>query len=112
METLMRAWCKVKANKGVSGIDRVSIERFEANSSQYLKELQFQLRNGSYQPLPVKRVYIDKGNGQSRPLGIPIVKDRVVQAALKMVLEPIFEKEFFGCELWFSTKARLQGCSS
>ena len=107
METLMRAWCKVKANKGVSGIDRVSIERFEANSSQYLKELQLHLRNGSYQPLPVKRVYIDKGNGQSRPLGIPVVKDRVVQAALKMVLEPIFEKEFLDVSYGFRPR---RGC--
>lgn len=107
MGTLMRAWWKVESNDGASGIDRVTIERFRANSSQYLKELQVQLRNGTYQPLPVKRVYIDKGNGQSRPLGIPVVKDRVVQAALKMVMEPIFEMEFLDMSYGFRPE---RGC--
>lgn len=107
METLMRSWWKVESNDGASGIDRVTIERFKTNSSQYLKELQEQLKNGSYQPMPVKRVYIEKGNGQFRPLGIPVIKDRVVQAALKMVMEPIFEMEFLDMSYGFRPE---RGC--
>ena len=107
MNTLIRAWWKVESNHGVSGIDRITIERFNANAVKYLKELHVQLRNGSFQPLPVKRVYIDKGNGQTRPLGIPVVKDRVVQAALKMVLEPIFEKDFLDMSYGFRPE---RGC--
>ena len=72
----------------------MSVERFAAQEARYLQELHEQLRDGSYQPHPVKRVEIPKGDGKTRPLGIPTVKDRVVQAALKMVIEPIFETQF------------------
>ena len=71
----------------------MSVERFAQGRQHYLAELAQALRDGSYRPLPVRRVYIPKGKKQ-RPLGIPAVKDRVVQAALKLVIEPIFEHEF------------------
>jgi RNA-directed DNA polymerase len=75
-------------------VDGQSIERFTAQAEQYLQELQHSLETGSYRPHPVKRVEIPKGDGRTRPLGIPTVKDRIVQTALKMVVEPIFETQF------------------
>jgi RNA-directed DNA polymerase len=92
--TLEAAWRKVERNKGSSGIDGQSIERFAAGAELYLAELHETLKAGLYSPSPVKRVDIPKGNGQTRPLGIPTVKDRVVQTALKMAIEPIFETTF------------------
>jgi len=92
--TLNAAWQQVRKNKGSHGVDGVSIERFAVKEEQYLSELQQALKDVSYQPLPVKRVMIPKAGGGERPLGIPAVKDRVVQTALKMVIEPIFENEF------------------
>jgi RNA-directed DNA polymerase len=71
-----------------------SVEKFAACAETYLEELEQALKQGSFQPLPVKRVEIPKGPGQTRPLGIPAVKDRIVQTALKLVIEPIFEHEF------------------
>lgn len=94
LPTLTLAWQRVMANKGAAGIDRVSIERFEANAGYYLQELHNRLKNQTYRPNAVKRVYIPKSDGKQRPLGIPTVKDRIVQAAIKIVIEPIFEKEF------------------
>jgi RNA-directed DNA polymerase len=93
-KTLQIAWQRVKGNKGAAGIDRVSIERFDEQSAKYLQELQEQLKTGSYQPQAVKRVNIPKANGGTRPLGIPTVKDRVVQMAIKLVIEPVFEATF------------------
>jgi RNA-directed DNA polymerase len=92
--TLEAAWRKVERNKGSIGIDGQSIERFAAGAELYLAELHETLKSGLYSPSPVKRVDIPKGNGQTRPLGIPTVKDRIVQAALKMAIEPIFETQF------------------
>ena len=92
-DTLMLAWTQVERNAGAAGVDRVSVERFAQARDHYLAELASTLRDGSYRPQPVRRVYIPKGQGQ-RPLGIPAVKDRVLQAALKLVIEPIFEREF------------------
>ena len=92
--TLQAAWARVKANKGAAGIDRVSIDRFNEHFERYLKELRQSLMAETFQPFPVKRVYIPKNDGRKRPLGIPAVKDRVVQTALKMAMEPIFEHEF------------------
>ncbi len=88
------AWQRVKSNKGAAGYDRVSIERFSEQSAKYLQELHEQLKTGTYQPQAVKRVNIPKANGGTRPLGIPTVKDRVVQMAIKLVIEPIFENTF------------------
>ena len=89
----MLGWTQVERNAGAAGVDRVSVERFAQARDYYLAELASTLRDGSYRPQPVRRVYIPKGKGQ-RPLGIPAVKDRVLQAALKLVIEPIFEHEF------------------
>ena len=100
-ETLWAAWQRVAANHGAAGIDRMSVERFEANAERYLAELARALREGSYQPEPVRRVHIPKGKGKTRPLGIATVKDRVVQTALKRVLEPIFEREFLPVSFGF-----------
>jgi RNA-directed DNA polymerase len=94
LETLNIAWEHVERNKGSSGIDGVSVERFAAGAERYLAELHEDLKSGRYRPSPVKRVEIPKGNGQTRPLGIPSVKDRIVQTALKMAMEPIFETQF------------------
>jgi RNA-directed DNA polymerase len=92
--TLQAAWQQVKANKGAAGIDRQSIEGFAANELVYLSELAKDLEQGKYRPQAVRRVEIPKAGGKTRPLGIPTVKDRIVQTAVKRVIEPIFEKEF------------------
>jgi len=93
-ETLEMAWAKVRANDGAAGVDGQSIERFAAKSDQYLAELSMALRKGSYRPQAVKRVEIPKGDGKTRPLGIPTVEDRIVQQAVRLVIEPIFEAGF------------------
>jgi RNA-directed DNA polymerase len=100
-QTLWAAWKRVAANHGAAGIDRMSVEFFEANAEYYLKGLGQELRNGSYKPSPIRRVHIPKGKGKTRPLGIATVKDRVVQGALKLVMEPIFEKEFLPVSFGF-----------
>ncbi len=93
-KTLAAAWTKVRANKGAAGVDGQSIERFAAKAEDYLAELSAALRAGSYRPQAVKRVDIPKGDGRTRPLGIPTVKDRIVQQAVRLVIEPIFETRF------------------
>jgi len=92
--TLQAAWQRVARNKGSAGVDGQSIARFALGAERYLQELGQALKDGSYRPQPVKRVEIPKGDGKTRPLGIPVVKDRVVQTALKMVIEPVFEVQF------------------
>jgi RNA-directed DNA polymerase len=94
VETLRAAWQKVEANAGAAGVDGQSVERFAARAEMYLEELDTALKKGTYRPQPVRRVEIPKRGGKFRPLGIPVVKDRIVQTALKFVLEPIFEREF------------------
>jgi len=92
---LARAWARVKENRGAGGVDRISIDRFECEHRRYLTVLHQRLAEGSYRPLPVRRVEIDKpGSTAKRPLGIPAVVDRVCQQALRQVLEPIFEPTF------------------
>ena len=93
-DTLDAAWERVSANEGAAGVDGQSIKRFEAHAELYLTELSTALRNGSYRPQPIRRVEIPKGDGRMRPLGIPTVKDRIVQTAVKFALEPIFEATF------------------
>jgi len=93
--TLELAWEKVKSNAGACGVDGITIGRFGKDSQCRLLAVKEQLKRGTYQPKPVKRVWIDKpGSAEKRPLGIPTVADRVVQAAVRMVIEPIFESRF------------------
>ena len=92
--TLRVAWTKVQTNKGAAGVDGQSTGRFAAKADLYLSELATAMREGTYCPQAVKRVDIPKGDGRTRPLGIPTVKDRVVQQAVRLVVEPIFEREF------------------
>jgi RNA-directed DNA polymerase len=93
--TLELAWEKVCANAGACGVDGITISRFAKDSQSRLLAVNEQLKRGTYQPKPVKRVWIDKpGSAEKRPLGIPTVTDRVVQAAVRMVIEPIFENRF------------------
>jgi RNA-directed DNA polymerase len=94
VETLKAAWQKVAANGGAAGVDGQSVKRFAARAEMYLKELSIALKRGTYRAMAVRRVEISKEKGKMRPLGIPVVKDRIVQTALKFVLEPIFEREF------------------
>ena len=93
-KTLALAWAKVRVNKGVAGVDGQSIERFAAQSDLYLAELAAALKGGTYRPDAVKRVDIPKGDGRTRPLGIPTVKDRIVQQAVRLIIEPVFEHGF------------------
>lgn len=93
-QTLQSAWQQVKANQGAAGVDCVSIERFAAHEGRYLLELEQGLKEGRYRPNAVRRVEIPKTDGKKRPLGIPTVADRIVQTAVKRVIEPIFEKAF------------------
>lgn len=93
--TLWAAWRRVERNSGSAGVDRQSVEAFAARAEEYLAELSQGLRAGTYRPQPVRRVWIPKaGRAGRRPLGIPTVKDRVVQTALVLVLEPIWEARF------------------
>lgn len=93
--TLELAWAKVESNAGGSGVDNITVARFAKDCPRGLLDLKEQLRTASYQPRPVKRVWIPKpGTNEKRPLGIPTVRDRVVQTALRMVIEPIFEHHF------------------
>lgn len=99
--TLQAAWKRVAGNKGAAGVDRVSVERFAGRAERYLEEVSQALSTDTHEVSPVRRVYIPKGGGEQRPLGIPTVKDRVVQTALKLVLEPIFEQEFVASSYGF-----------
>jgi RNA-directed DNA polymerase len=95
LRTLHAAWADVRANHGAAGVDHVTIEQYEAHLDANLTQLSEQLRTNTYRPQPIRRVFIEKpGSREPRPLGIPTVRDRVVQAALRNVLEPIFERDF------------------
>ena len=95
LPNLEASWKRVKRNKGAAGVDGQSVEQFAMQAESSLKWLHKELREGSYEPLSVKRHWIPKpGTNQRRPLGIPAVRDRVVQGAVRNVLEPIFEKKF------------------
>ena len=91
---LTEAFKSVKRNKGASGIDRQSISNFEEELEDNVKRLHLELKTGAYKPTAVRRVEIPKGKGKTRPLGIPTVRDRVVQQAILNVIQPIFEPGF------------------
>jgi group II intron reverse transcriptase/maturase len=104
-DVLLEGWKRVRANGGSGGIDGISISDVEAYGvEKLLAEIQTELKNGIYRPLPVRRTYISKGNGKMRPLGIPVVKDRVVQMAAKIVMEPVFEADFKDVSYGFRPK--------
>lgn len=98
---LEEAFREVKRNKGAAGVDGVTIKAFESKLEDNVQALQHALQNKTYRSKPVKRVYIPKADGTQRPLGIPTVGDRVVQAAAKRILEPIFEEIFLDCSFGF-----------
>jgi RNA-directed DNA polymerase len=92
---LAAAWKRVRSNRGAAGVDHQSVEGFERHAEKYLGELHRELREGRYRPSAVRRQWIPKpGTSQQRPLGIPTVRDRIVQSALRHVLEPIWEAKF------------------
>src|SRR6266545_4384299 len=101
-DILRRAWREVKANAGAAGVDGQTISDIEqCGVDQFLTALAVDLQEGKYRPRPVRRVFIPKADSGERPLGIPTVRDRVVQAAAKVVLEPIFEADFRDCSYGF-----------
>jgi len=101
-DVLWEAWERVRKNKGAAGVDRVTLAAVEDYGvDRMLRELRYDLRQGVYCPAPARRVEIPKPRGGKRPLGIPTVRDRVAQAAAKIVLEPIFEADFLSCSYGF-----------
>jgi RNA-directed DNA polymerase len=102
-DVLWRAWVAVRRNNGAPGIDKITLAAVEEYGvTRLLGELASELREGRYRPLPARRVYIPKpGSTEQRPLSIPPVRDRIVQAAVKIVLEPVFEADFLPCSFGF-----------
>lgn len=93
-ELMLKAFKAVKKNRGAAGIDKISISMFESNLTENLLSLMRELKQGTYQPAPLRRVHIPKGKGKTRPLGIPTVKCRVAQEVIRRVINPTFESRF------------------
>jgi RNA-directed DNA polymerase len=93
-DNMQKAWKQVKANKGAPGVDNMTIEEFPEYAFKHWEEIKTALLEGTYQPLPVKRVEIRKDSGGKRPLGIPTVLDRLIQQAIAQVLTPVFDPFF------------------
>jgi group II intron reverse transcriptase/maturase len=100
-ELVRAAFHAVQRNRGAAGIDKVSIHRFAANLDANLQSVLRDLKDGSFQPKPLRRQFIDKGNGKLRPLGIPAVRDRVAQEVLRRLLSPVFEPKFHDASYGF-----------
>jgi len=96
-KNMEKAARNVISNGGNPGVDGIGIKEFNKNYKMHMREIYRQMKEGRYEAPPVLRVFIPKGDGRERPLGIPTVKDRVAQATLKRVTEPIFEKIFCDC---------------